>query len=440
MPPAAGSTLFAPAAGGLRGSLEVPADKSISHRAAMIAAVGDSPVEISNYLEAADTFSTLDAIRSCGVVVERSQAGIYRIKGSGLRSLTAPGKVIDVGNSGTSLRLLPGILAGQPGQSFTLDGDASIRRRPMDRVVAPLRMMGVDIEARDGRFAPLVVRGGAVHAVTYEMPVASAQVKSALLLAGLFADGPTTVREPSVCRDHTEIMLAAAGARIEKEGQLTTIHPVESLRMADVAVPGDLSSAAFFLVAASIIPGSDVLLTGVGVNPTRTGIVDIMEEMGADITRENERRQGGEPVADLRVRTAPALRGVSAGGGISGRAIDELPLVALAAAFAEGDTVVSGAAELRVKESDRIAGLVENLRRIGVDIEPREDGFTVHGSGGVPGSGEKFKSLGDHRMAMLGAVAGAASRRGVTVQGFECVSVSYPGFRESLLGLMEGKA
>lgn len=440
MAPAAGSTLFAPAAGGLRGSLEVPADKSISHRAAMIAAVCDSPVKISNFLEAADTLSTLGAIESCGVAVERSRAGVFRVNGAGLRGLKTPGKVIDIGNSGTSLRLLPGILAGQSGQSFTLDGDASIRRRPMERVVAPLKMMGVDIEARDGCFAPLVVRGGAVHGINYEMPVASAQVKSALLLAGLFADGPTSVREPSVCRDHTEIMLAAAGARIEKENLFTTIHPVESLGMVDVNVPGDLSSAAFFLVAASIIPGSDVLLTGVGVNPTRTGIVDIMEEMGAEITRENERYEGGEPVADLRVRTVAALKGVNVSGGISGRAIDELPLVALAAAFAEGDTVVTGAAELRVKESDRIAGLVENLRRIGVDIEPREDGFAVHGGGGVPGGGQKFKSLGDHRMAMLGAVAGAASRQGVAVQGFECVSVSYPGFRENLLGLMEGRS
>lgn len=422
---------FMPATGGLRGRLEVPADKSISHRAAMIAAICGSPVRIRNFLRAADTMSSLRAIQSCGVRVDDGGAdGDLVVHGAGLRGLSAPAGVIDVGNSGTSIRLLPGIFSGQVG-TFTLDGDESIRRRPMDRVVKPLLEMGVAIQAREGRYAPVTVEGGCVHGYRYEMPVASAQVKSAVLLAGLYADAPVEVIEPAVCRDHTEIMLAHAGARVEKEDSTVRIFPAVDLDLGEVDVPGDFSSAAFFLVAATVIPGSEVTLTGVGVNPTRTGLLDIMSQMGADIKMENERLRGGEAVADLVVRSA-ALKSIVVGARITGRAIDELPLVALLGAYAQGETVVRGAAELRVKESDRITGLVANMTAAGVDIKAHEDGFSVR-DGGVTGG--SFESRGDHRMAMLGAVAGAASRDGVEVADFECVEVSFPNFLEAMKSL-----
>lgn len=423
----ASSQFFTPTSG-LNGTLRVPADKSVSHRAAIIGSVCDGPVAIHNYLTAADTRSTLEAIAACGIEVENPETSDPVVNGAGLRGLTAPANAIDIGNSGTSIRLLPGILAGQSG-SFRLDGDQSIRRRPMGRVVTPLRKMGVSIEARDGHYAPLTVTGGDVHGIRYEMPVASAQVKSALLLAGLYADGPTEVIEPVVCRDHTEIMLTAAGARVEKEGLLTRIHPADRLDLHKVDVMGDFSSAAFWLVAGSIIPGSEITLTGVGVNPTRTGLLSILLEMGADITMENERRRSGEAVADLKVRHS-RLHGLAVGGGITGRAIDELPLLALAGALAEGETLVTGAAELRVKESDRITVLVENLAGIGVHIEAFEDGFAVRGIHGPLGG--SFHSHGDHRMAMLGAVAGLVSRDGVQVEDFDCCSVSYPTFLKDL--------
>ncbi|MCL6107091.1 MAG: 3-phosphoshikimate 1-carboxyvinyltransferase [Actinobacteria bacterium] len=436
----AGSVLFEPAgAAGLHGLLQAPADKSISHRAAIIGSICDSPVEIKNFLDAADTRSTLGAIEVCGVRVERLGAGSVIVHGAGLRRLRSPGegRLINCGNSGTTMRLLPGVLAGQEG-CFLLDGDSSLRRRPMNRIVTPLKTMGIDIEALGGGFAPLRVCGGRVRPIDYKLPVASAQVKSALLLAGLYGDGPTIVREPSACRDHTEIMLSAAGARIEKQGLVTRISPARRLHLEAVTVPVDFSSAAFFIVAAAIIPGSKVVLPAVGVNPTRTGLLDILKSMGARITGQpapsgSAGRAPVEPANDLEITAAP-LRGAGVGGEISGRAIDELPLVALAGAFAEGETVVSGASELRVKESDRIRSLVDNLSAIGVDIEARPDGFAVRGGTGIRGG--RVRSLGDHRMAMLGAVAGAASREGVEVQGFDCVSVSYPGFRDALMGLI----
>jgi len=437
----------------------------------MIAAISESPVIIRNFLDAADTNSTLAALTACGVKIEKrdgwdagaagcvpraessgeaanagsgSRTGSAErgtspahaggsinliVHGAGLRGLNATEGVIDVGNSGTTMRMLPGIFAGQNG-TFTLDGDESIRLRPMERIVDPLKQMGIDISARDGRFAPVAVTGGPVRGgFHYDMPVASAQVKSALLLAGLFADGPTEVVEPAVCRDHTEIMLAAAGARIEKEELLTRIHPVDHLRLDPIEIMADISSAAFWLLAGTIISGSDITLTGVGVNPTRTGFIDILLEMGAEIRLDNERLQSGEPVADLRVRHAK-LHGLAVGGGITGRAIDELPLLALAGAFAEGETLVSGASELRVKESDRIAGLVESLTSIGVHIEAFADGFVVRGIHG-PLKG-RFRCRGDHRLAMLGAIAGLASREGVVVEDMDCVSVSYPTFLTDL--------
>lgn len=425
------SARFAPL-GGLAGSARIPADKSISHRAVMIAAICDSPVPIRNFLRADDTNSTLRAVANCGVHVENLKQGEPVVSGAGLKGLRPPGEIIDVGNSGTSIRLLPGILAGQEG-TFVLDGDASIRRRPMDRIVTPLARMGVNIEARGGRFAPLQVTGGPVKAITYEMPVASAQVKSAVLLAALFGDGPTEVIEPAICRNHTEIMLSLAGARVEQEGLSTIVYPADELHLDHVDVVADFSSAAFFMAAAAIVPDSDITLEGIGVNPTRTGLMDIMQEMGADVSLSNERWASGEILADIRVRSS-ALQGAEVGGDFIGRAIDELPLVALLGAFASGDTVVRGAAELKVKESDRIAGLAAGLSGVGVDIEPTDDGFAVHGGTGVRGG--MFKSMGDHRLAMLGAVAGLASQEGVDVIGFNCVTVSFPEFEETLNSLL----
>ncbi|MHB1002652.1 MAG: 3-phosphoshikimate 1-carboxyvinyltransferase [Thermoleophilia bacterium] len=418
----------------LRGTTAVPADKSISHRAAMVASLCGGKVVVRNFLEADDTRATLQAMASCGVTVERHGGGMLTIHGVGLRGLKPPGEVIDIGNSGTSIRLLPGIFAGQQGE-FILDGDESIRRRPMDRVVAPLSRMGIAIEARDGSYAPLKVTGGEVQAIDFELPVASAQVKSAVLLAGMYAAGPTSVTEPAVCRDHTERLLAGAGADVTRSGLKVTISPVAALELESITVPGDFSSAAFILAACAVIEGSAVRIENVGVNPTRTGLLDIMAAMGAAVRIENQREEGGEPVGDLLVESS-SLRGASVGGEISGRAIDELPLVALLAAFAEGETVVAGASELKVKESDRIAGLVANMAAVGVEIEARDDGFAVSGGGGVRGG--NFESGGDHRMAMLGAIAGLASREGVVVNGFDCVSVSFPDFANRISRLVGG--
>jgi 3-phosphoshikimate 1-carboxyvinyltransferase len=399
----------------------------------MIASICDSPVVIRNFLRADDTNHSLSAVAACGVMVENIQEGDPVVHGAGLRGLTAPARPIEVGNSGTTIRLFPGILAGQQG-SFVLDGDASIRRRPMDRITAPLRQMGVKIEAQEGGFAPISLTGGPVKAISYAMPVASAQVKSCVLLAGLYGDGPTSVIEPAVCRNHTEIMLAAAGARVEKNGLETTVCPPDRLHLDEVVVPNDFSSAAFFIVAATIIPGSRVDMPAVGINPTRTGLLDILDDMGANIVRKPAPGYTSkEPSNDLHV-TAATLRGVTVGADISGRSIDELPLVALLGAFAEGETIVRGAAELRHKESDRISLLVQNLSAVGVDIEELPDGFVIRGGGGIAGG--SFKSMGDHRMAMMGAVAGAASGRGVDVIGFGCVSVSFPAFEESFRALL----
>ncbi|MBE0429554.1 MAG: 3-phosphoshikimate 1-carboxyvinyltransferase [Thermoleophilia bacterium] len=428
------SVRFEPARDGLRGTVRVPADKSISHRAAIISAVCDSPCVINNYLRADDTNATLKAIAACGVRVDNLEEGDPVVHGAGLRGLSAPAEAINIGNSGTSIRLLPGIFAGQKG-TFVLDGDASIRRRPMDRIVTPLRLMGVNVEAGEGNYAPLAVTGGPVKAIDYELPMASAQVKSTVLLAGLFGDGPTSVTEPLACRDHTEILLSGAGVRMEKKGLKAVVYPPDRLSLESVDVEADFSSAAFFIVAATLVPGSEITLEGVGVNPTRTGLLDIMEEMGADIRLSNERWAGGELVADMIVRSAD-LHGVEVDPGITGRCIDELPLVALLGAYARGDTVVRGAAELRVKESNRLSWLAVNLKSLGVDIKATYEGFFVKGGEGIGGGA--VKSMGDHRMAMLGAVAGLASREGIDVIGFGCVAVSFPGFEKSLAALRAG--
>jgi 3-phosphoshikimate 1-carboxyvinyltransferase len=423
-------TRFDPSAP-LCGSLRPPSDKSISHRAALIAAMGEGETEIKGYLDAADTRSTLAAMEALGARVEGDPAGGLRIRGVGLHG--AGEAAIDVGNAGTLLRLLPGWLAGQEGGRWTLDGDESIRRRPVDRIVEPLRRMGANLSCREDRLPPLEIEGTSLHSATYEMPIASAQVKSCLLFAGLLAGGETRVVEPLPSRDHTERMLAAAGAPIERLDDAVVVRPVERLEPEPISVPADISSAAFFIVAALLVGESEVLLDEVNVNPTRTGLLTILERMGAEIAAEDEREVGGEPIARLRIRSAP-LRATEVGGAEVPLAIDELPLVALAACFAEGTTTIRDAEELRRKESDRIETVTAALRALGGKVEPTADGMAIEGSGGLRGG--TIDSHGDHRIAMLGAVAGLASQEGVEVSGMDAAAVSYPGFEADLASLL----
>jgi 3-phosphoshikimate 1-carboxyvinyltransferase len=423
-------------AGPLCGALRPPSDKSISHRAALIAAMGEGETRIEGYLEAADTQSTLAAVAALGASVERSgtgEQGAYLVEGVGLHGPRSA--MIDVGNAGTLLRLLPGWLAGQEAGEWTLDGDDSIRKRPVDRIAAPLREMGAELSARDDRLPPLRVAAAPLHGIEYEMPIASAQVKSCLLFAGLLAEGETVVVEPDPSRDHSERMLAAAGAEVSRDGDRVAIQPARRLEPGEIAVPADISSAAFFIVAATLVVGSEVVLEGVGVNPTRTGLLTILQRMGAQVELEPVGERGGEPTARLRVRAA-ALRGTEVGGAEIPLAIDELPLVALAACFAEGTTTIRDAAELRRKESDRVETVSAALSALGGKVEPTEDGMVVEGNGGLRGG--TVSSHGDHRIAMLGAVAGLASRDGVEVDGMEAAAVSYPGFEADLAALLAG--
>jgi 3-phosphoshikimate 1-carboxyvinyltransferase len=422
--------------GPLRGSLRPPPDKSISHRAALIAAMGEGETEIENYLDAADTRSTLDAVQALGAEVagvgKRAIESKICVRGIGLRGIR-PAQ-IDVGNAGTLLRLLPGWLAGQPEGSWRLDGDASIRRRPVDRVAAPLREMGARLSCREDRLPPLEIEAAALNGIDYELPIASAQVKSCVLFAGLLAEGTTWVREPARSRDHTERMLAAAGAHVAWLSGGVQIRPAKRLEPGGLAVPADFSSAAFFIVAALLVPGSEVVIEGVGANPTRTGLLEIIERMGAEIEVEPVGERGGEPIASVRVR-ASSLRGTEVGGAEVPLAIDELPLVALAACFAEGETTIRDAAELRRKESDRVATTCQALRALGAEAEPLEDGMRIVGAGGLRGG--TIASHGDHRIAMLGAIAGHASREGVEVEGMDAAAISYPGFGADLASLAQ---
>jgi 3-phosphoshikimate 1-carboxyvinyltransferase len=419
----------------IAGELEPPPDKSISHRAALLAAMCDGEVRIRNYLRSADTVSTLRAIAQLGAEVEEDGADVA-VRGVGLHGPRALTETIDVGNAGTLLRLLPGWLAGQGRGRWTLDGDDSIRRRPVDRIAEPLRRMGASIECRDGRLPPLTVTGADLQGERYELPVASAQVKSCVLLAGLLAAGTTKVIERLPSRDHTELMLREAGVPIEidkGDGDVTiALERVDRLHLDGIDVPGDFSSAAFFAVAGTIVPGAELLLRGVGVNPTRTGLLDVLERMGALVDLRDRRSSGSEAVADIAVGHR-SLRPTAVEPGEVPLVIDELPLVALLGAFAEGETVVRGAEELRHKESDRIATVVDGLRNLGADIEANADGFSVRGTGGLRGGA--IDSAGDHRLAMLGAIAGLASREGVDVRGFEAAAVSYPEFLAHLSSL-----
>ncbi|AVX30823.1 3-phosphoshikimate 1-carboxyvinyltransferase [Carboxydocella thermautotrophica] len=414
---------------GIKGELMIPGDKSISHRAVLLGALTEGTVEISGFLPGADCLSSVSCLRQMGVEIEETGPGALKVHGRGWQGLKEPSDVLDVGNSGTTMRLLLGILAGTDFFSV-LTGDASIRRRPMGRVTEPLQKMGARIQGRSqGKLAPLAIQGGKLVGCQHLSAVASAQVKSALLLAGLRAEGKTEVQEPAVSRDHTERMLRTFGVEIGQEGNRLWVEGGQKLQAVPVQVPGDISSAAFWLVAASIIPNSSLYLKQVGVNPTRTGILDVLQAMGARIQLMNYRRFGDEPVADLLVESAE-LQGVEIGGELIPRLIDEIPVLALAAAVARGRTIIRDAAELRVKESDRLAAISRELSKLGATIEEMPDGLIIEGGAKLVGA--RVESYHDHRMAMTLLIAGLVAHGTTTVSGCEAIPVSYPDFVSSL--------
>jgi 3-phosphoshikimate 1-carboxyvinyltransferase len=412
----------------LVGHIAVPGDKSISHRALLVGAVAEGETLVRGFGRSADTEATIGALRALGVTIHEDDVDTIRVEGVGLRGLREPGEPVDCGNSGTTLRLLAGLLAGQAGR-FELTGDDSLRRRPVDRIAVPLSEMGARAETAEGK-PPLVVEGGRLQAIRYELPVASAQVKSCILHAGLYAAGRTTVVEPLPTRDHTEIMLAAAGAPVSRRPGRVSVGPPERLQLGEVEVPRDFSAAAPFIVAATLLPGSELTIHDVGLNPRRTGLLDVLERMGARITVYHRRLSGGERIGDLEVRSAELVATTVRAEEVP-RLVDELPLFALAAACARGESMVEGARELRVKETDRIETVTTSLRALGIRIQERDDGFGVRGVPTRPRGGG-MGSNGDHRIAMLGAVAGLVSREGVDVEGAEAVAVSFPGFFELL--------
>lgn len=406
------------------GEFSVPGDKSISHRAALFGGMAHGNTHISNFLPGQDCLSTLACLRKLGVTWERRETEVW-IQGQGVENWIEPQDVLDVGNSGTTFRLLLGVLAGSPFSS-TLTGDESIRKRPMERVTSPLMQMGARVLGRkDGNFAPLTIQGGKLAGSSFTTSVASAQVKSAILLAGLRASGETTVIEPALSRDHTERMLRGFGVEVWSAGTQAKVIGGSQLKGQDVSVPGDISSAAFFLVLGSLAKEGELLIRGVGVNPTRTGILDVLLKMGADIQLENITETCGEPRADLRVRPSE-LQGIEIGGEIIPRLIDEIPIIAVAACLAKGETVIRDASELRVKESDRIKTVVEGLKALGADIEELPDGMKIIGKPKLLGG--SAQSHNDHRLAMSWAIAGLLSENGVSLEGIEAALVSFPGF------------
>jgi 3-phosphoshikimate 1-carboxyvinyltransferase len=412
----------------LVGHVAVPGDKSISHRAVLVGALCEGETRVLGFGRSRDTEATIAAVCALGAEVEEHDVDTLSVHGVGLRGLREPEGPIDCGNAGTLMRLLPGLLAGQSG-SFELVGDASLSARPMERVAEPLRRMGAGVETADGH-APLVVEGGPLQAINYELPVPSAQVKSAVLLAGLFAEGETTVVEPLPTRDHTERLLERAGVTVRRRPQSVSVLGTDRLVLDEIEIPGDFSSAAPLLVAAAIMPGSELTVHGLGLNPRRTGLLDLLERMGARIAVYNRRSIGGEPAGDVEIR-ASELVGATVGPADVPGLVDELPIFALAAAHAHGDSVVRGAGELRFKETDRIDAVAEELRRLGGHVRATKDGLRIRG---VPARlrGGVFDSRGDHRLAMLGAVAGVSSREGVELRGAEAVENSFPGFFQVL--------
>ena len=415
----------------LRGDVTPPGDKSISHRAAIFNAIADGEARVENYGTGADLASTLRVLRGLGTQIERHDDGAFTVRGG---ILAEPSDILNTGNSGTTTRLMAGVLAGQPFMSV-MTGDRSIRSRPMARIVDPLRLMGAEVDGRDGgRLAPLTFRGGSLHGIEYRMPVASAQVKSALLLAGLFAEGETTLEQPAVSRDHTELMFRSMGVEVVEDGLTVRVRPGRLTAM-DVTVPADISSAAYWLVAGVCHPDAEVRVRNVGVNPTRTGILDALAMMGADVSIENERTEGGEAVADLVARSS-SLRAAEIGGDLIPRLVDEVPVLALAACFAEGTTVIRDASELRVKESDRLMASRVELSRSGAQVEELDDGLRI--TGGRALSGATHRTYADHRIAMTMGIAGLVAAGETTVQSAQTASVSYPTFWDDLGSLGEG--
>ncbi len=429
--PVTPDTVKAAPAGALKGEFAVPGDKSISHRALILGSIADGVTEVRGFLDGEDTVATLKAFESMGVGIERSTPTIVKIRGNGMDGLKKPPGAIDAGNSGTTARLLAGLLSAQPFGSV-ITGDASLRRRPMGRIITPLTEMGASITgSKNNTLPPLTIQGKSLKGIRYSSPVPSAQLKSAILLAGLYAEGETTVTEPAKSRDHTERMLRLFGADVTTEGRSVTIRRTKRLEARRVEVPGDLSSAAFFLVGAVITAGSEITVKGVGVNPTRTGVIEILKRMGAGIEVADPREVSGEAVADLRAKSS-SLKGIEITGAELLPAIDEFPVICVAAAFAEGTTVISGAGELRVKESDRIAVMAESLKAIGAECSETPDGITINGSSGAPLRGGKVKSHGDHRIAMAMAIAALKTETGIEIEEAGAVQVSFPGFFDLL--------
>lgn len=412
----------------LRGELTIPGDKSISHRGIMFGSLAEGTTELDGFLDGADCRSTIACFRAMGIDIAQNGTHIT-IHGKGLHGLTAPDGILDVGNSGTTMRLLSGILAGQD-FSTVMTGDASIQKRPMKRVIEPLTEMGASVtsERNDG-CAPLHIAGSRLHGITYHTPVASAQVKSCVLLAGLYADGETQVIEPALSRNHTELMLRAFGADLETKNTSTIIRPYPTLRGQHIHIPGDISSAAYFLAAGVLVSDSELVLKNVNTNPTRAGLLTVMREMGADISLEHTRVVSGEEVADIVIHSS-SLRGTTVGGDLIPRLIDELPVIAVLAAFANGETVIKDAAELRVKESDRIALITDNLSAMGCDITPTDDGMVIRG--GKPLHGTQVRTAHDHRIAMAFTIAGLAADGTTTFDDADCVSISFPNFFEMI--------
>ena len=425
---------FEPISGPLKGTLQVPGDKSISHRSVMFGSLARGITEVSGFLNSADCLSTIDCFRKMGIEIETDpSAARVRVHGKGILGLSAPASTLDCGNSGTTTRLISGILAGQPFHS-RLTGDDSIKKRPMKRVIDPLTAMGASIRSEKGNgCAPLLIAPAHLHGIEYHSPVASAQVKSCVLLAGLYADRMTTVVEPSLSRNHTELMLKGFGADVRSDGCRASILPNPDLHGIRVSVPGDISSAAYFIAAALLVPGSEILLPNVGINPTRDGILEVIENMGGSIEVLNEKESGGERSADLLVR-AQKLHGCRIGGALIPRLIDELPIIAVLAANAGGTTVITDAGELRVKESDRLEAIVTSLRAMGADVTGTEDGMIIRG--GRPLKGALIDSRMDHRIAMSFAVASLIADGPTTIRDAGCVTISYPEFYRDLASLI----
>ena len=417
----------------LSGEISVQGDKSISHRAVILGSIAEGTTRVTNFLPSEDCIRTIKAFEAMGINIEMNRNTLI-INGKGLNGLTEPNDVMDMGNSGTSARLLCGLLSGQPFFSV-MTGDSSLRRRPMKRVADPLRMMGATIWGRGGGdFLPMCIKGSEIKGITYKLPVASAQVKSAILFAGLYAKGRTSVEEITTSRDHTERMMVYFGINLMRKGSILIVEGGEKPSAKEVEVPGDISAAAFFMVGASLIEGSEVVIKDVGINPTRTGIIDILRKMGASIEISNQREMGAEPAGDIRIKSA-LLKGVEIKGDIIPRCVDELPVICIAAAVAEGETVIKDASELRVKESDRIAVMAECLSRVGVEVETYPDGIRIKGGRGFKGT--VCNSHGDHRIAMSMAIAGLITEGEMTIEDTECINTSFPEFEETLRKLVK---